>query len=147
MRRTRVQGGLLILGLGAMLVGSVASQGMAATSAQAPVRPYTGQIREIKIDHCDLQPGTCEGSLVLAQLGGQEVTLAIPSRITIQRGEQRVYLEDLGVGNYVTVQAALLSTEPPQRLSLEGGVSYTGDRVGTSSGERPSTLREATDGE
>jgi hypothetical protein len=145
MLRKIVQRGLRILALGALLVGSAAAPGMAGALAQAPVRPYTGQIREIKVDHCDLQPGTCEGSLVLAQAGGQEVTLAIPARTAIQRGEQRVYLEDLGVGNYITVQATLLATEPPQRLSLEGGVSRDGDRVGATMGERPVTLREATD--
>jgi hypothetical protein len=151
---------LMMLGLGVMLaVGGVARGAAAAqpstdaspqhwtpqASAPQTAQPYTGQVESIKIDHCDLQPGTCEGSLVLAQAGGQEVTLAIPARTAIQRGEQRVYLEDLGVGNYITVQATLLATEPPQRLSLEGGVPRDGDRVGATMGERPVTLREATD--
>jgi hypothetical protein len=52
-------------------------------------QPYTGQVREIKIDQCGLQPGTCEGSMVLAQARGQQVSLAIPSGAPIQRGEQR----------------------------------------------------------
>jgi hypothetical protein len=45
---------------------------------------------------------------VLAQAGDHEVTLTIPAGTTIQRGDKRVHLEQLGVGNYVTVQA------PPQ---------------------------------
>jgi hypothetical protein len=48
----------------------------------------------------------CAGSLVLAQADGRQVTLTIPAGTTIQRGDERVHLEQLGVGNYVTVQAA-----------------------------------------
>jgi hypothetical protein len=96
---------LTMLGLGVMLaVGGVARGAVAAP--QAAVQPYTGQVQEIKIDHCGVEPGTCDGSLVLAQARGQEVTLAIPAGITIQRGDERVHLEQLGVGNYVMVQAA-----------------------------------------
>jgi hypothetical protein len=40
---------------------------VASAAPQAAVQPYTGQIREIKIDQCGLEPGTCERSLVLAQ--------------------------------------------------------------------------------
>jgi hypothetical protein len=43
---------------------------------------------------------------VLAQAGDHEVTLTIPAGTTVQRGDERVHLEQLGVGNYVTVQAA-----------------------------------------
>jgi hypothetical protein len=70
------------------------------------------QVREINIDQCGLEPGTCEGSLVLAQARGQEVDLAIPAGSAIQRGGQGVHLEELGVGNYVMVQAAPLSPVP-----------------------------------
>jgi hypothetical protein len=106
---------LTMLGLGVMLaVGGVAREAVAAP--QAALQPYTGQVESIKIDHCDLQPGTCAGSLVLAQARGQEVTLAIPAGTTIQRGDERVDLEQLGVGNYVTVQAAA----PPSDLQGNG---------------------------
>jgi hypothetical protein len=50
----------------------------------------------------------CGGSLVLAQAGGREVTLTVPAGTTIQSGDERVHLEQLSIGNYVTVQA------PPQ---------------------------------
>jgi hypothetical protein len=151
----------IMLGLGLMLaVGGVARGAAAAQpftdaspqhwtpQATAPqaAQPYTGQVESIKIDHCDLQPGTCEGSLVLAQANDQQVDLAIPAGIMIQRGGERVHLEELGVGNYVTVQAAPL---PGQTL---GGVPfYTGlagqdgnIHVGTTQGERPPTLEETT---
>jgi hypothetical protein len=136
MLRKRVKRGLTALGLGALLTVSVGVWGMAG-AAQAPVRPYTGQVREIKINQCGLEPGTCEGSLVLAQAGGQQVALAIPSRTAIQRGDQRVHLEEVDIGNYVTVQAAPLPSEP---------LEWDESRVGTSAGERPLRLDE-TNGE
>jgi hypothetical protein len=137
MLRKRVKRGLTVLGLGALLTVSVGIWAMVGAAAQAPVRPYTGQVREIKIHQCGLEPGACEGSLVLVQAGGQQVALAIPSRTAIQRGDRRVHLEELGIGNYVTVQAEPLPSEP-----LEWDESW----VGTSVGERPLRLDE-TNGE
>jgi hypothetical protein len=127
---------LTILSLGAMLTVSMGSRGMADAAAQASVRQYTGQVREIKIDRCSPQPGTCEGSMVLAQARGPEVALAITPETPIRREEQRVYLDELGVGNYVTVWAT-----PPTRKAREWGES----RVGTSPGERPLRLNETAD--
>jgi hypothetical protein len=101
--------GLVVVALGAMLSVGVGPWGMASAALQGPGQSYTGQVRAIKIDQCGLEPGTCEGSLVLAQGRGQEVALAIPAGTAIQRGGQRVHLEELGVGNYVKVQAAPLS--------------------------------------
>jgi hypothetical protein len=68
-------------------------------------------VREIKIDQCGLQPGTCEGSIVLEQSGGQEVALAIQPGTPIQRGDQLVHLDELGIGNYVRAQATPLPNE------------------------------------
>jgi hypothetical protein len=137
MLRKQVKRGLTVLGLGALLTVSVGLWGTAGGAAQAPVRSYTGQVREIKIHQCGLEPGACEGSLVLAQPGGQQVALAIPAGTFIQRGDQRVLLEEVGVGNYIAVQAA-----PVPSKSLEWDES----RVGTSAGERPLRLDE-TNGE
>jgi hypothetical protein len=106
MLRKRIKSGLTVLGLGTMLVLGAGAWGTAAANPQASAQPYTGQVESINIDQCDQQPGTCAGSLVLAQAGGGEVTLTIPAGATIQRGDERVHLEQLGVGNYVTVQAA-----------------------------------------
>jgi hypothetical protein len=112
MLRQRVMRGLTVVGLGAMLTVGMGAWGVASAASQGPVQVYTGLIREINIDQCGLEPGTCEGSLVLAQASGQEVALAIPAGTTIQRGGHRVRLEELGVGNYVIVQAAPLSPVP-----------------------------------
>src|ERR671923_1024566 len=112
MGRKPLQRLLLSLGLGALLTVGLGPWGVAGAAPQGPVQSYTGQVREIKIDQCGLEPGTCEGSLVLAQARGQEVDLAIPVGTTIQRGNQHVHLEELGIGNYVMVQAVPLSPSP-----------------------------------
>jgi hypothetical protein len=109
MRRKQIQGVLMGFGLAALLTVGVGTWGVANAAPQAQAQAYTGQVREINIDQCGLEPGTCAGSLVLAQARGQEVDLAIPAGTTIQRGNQRVHLEELGVGNYVMVQATPLS--------------------------------------
>jgi hypothetical protein len=92
MQRMSVKRVLMSLGLGALLTVGVGSWAMAGAPSQAMVRLYAGQVREIKIEQCGLQPGTCEGSLVLEQRRGQEVALAIPPGTKIQRGERRVHL-------------------------------------------------------
>ena len=112
MRRKHIQGVLMGVGLATLLTVGMGTWGMASAASQAQAQSYTGQVREIKIDQCGLEPGTCAGSLVLAQARGQQVDLAISAGTTIQRGDQRVHLEELGVGNYVMVQAAPLSPSP-----------------------------------
>jgi hypothetical protein len=112
MLRKRMKQRLAVLGLGTMLVLGVGAWGVASAASPAQAQVYAGQVREIKIDQCGLEPGTCAGSLVLAQARGYQVDLAIPAGTTIQRGTQRVHLEELGVGNYVMVQATPLSPLP-----------------------------------
>ncbi len=91
----------------ALAVGMV-SPGVAGEPRQTLVKQYEGQVRSISIDKCGLQPGTCEGSIVLAQKGGGEVALLIRPGTWIQRGEQLVLIDELGVGNYLKVRAAEL---------------------------------------
>ena len=114
MRRKRVMRGLTVVGLGAMLTVGLSAWGVASAAPRGPVQSYTGQVRAINIDQCGLEPGTCAGSLTLARARGYQVDLAIPAGTTIQRGHHRVHLEELGVGNYVTVQAAPLSPVPQE---------------------------------
>jgi hypothetical protein len=124
MRRKQIQDVLMGFGLAALLTIGVGTWGVASAAPQGPVQSYTGQVREIKIDQCGVEPGSCEGSLVLAQARGQEVDLAIPAGTMIQRGGQGVHLEELGVGNYVMVQAAPLS--PSQQGN---GTNWTWDKI------------------
>jgi hypothetical protein len=75
MQRINAVVGLLLCT--ALAVG-VVSLGMAGEPKEALVKLHEGQIKSIKVDKCGLEPGTCEGSLVLAPKGGgEQVTLAI----------------------------------------------------------------------
>jgi len=85
---------------------------------QAQVKQYEGQIRSIKIDKCGLQPGSCEGSIILAKQEGGEVKLKIGPGTWIRRGENVVLIDELGVGNYVRVQAVRLPPEDEERITL-----------------------------
>jgi hypothetical protein len=92
----------------ALAVGLV-SLGVAGEQRQTPVKQYEGQVKSIKIDKCGLQPGTCEGSIVLAQKrGGSDVALVIRPGTWIQRGDQLVLIDELAVGNYLKARAAQL---------------------------------------
>jgi hypothetical protein len=99
---------MVVLLLGAALAMGLVSLGVAGDQRQTPVKQYEGQVRAIKIDKCGLQPGTCEGSIVLAQKAGGEVALLIKPGTWIQRGDQLVLIDELAVGNYLQAQAAQL---------------------------------------
>jgi hypothetical protein len=117
----------------AVLFGGWVSRGSSGESRQTPVKLYRGQIKSVKIDRCGMQPGTCEGSIVVAQAGGPEVTLAILPGTWLKRGDQLVLIDELGVGNFVAVQATPLPATAPR----EGA-------VGSSPGERIITLEESS---
>lgn len=117
--------------LGAALVLGWGTLGRAGERQPTPVHQYTGQVQSIKIDRCGLQPGTCEGSIVLKLQDGREVALAILPGTWIKRGDQLVLIDELGVGNYIRAQAAPLPAAAPR----EG-------TVGSSPGERALTLEE-----
>jgi hypothetical protein len=107
MKRVRT---LLVLLLCTALSLALGSCVTAGSGSSQKVRLYEGQIRAINIDKCGLKPGTCEGSITLAIAdGGQEVTLAIKPQTWLKRGDQFVTIDQLGVGNYVKVEAVQLS--------------------------------------
>lgn len=85
---------------------------------QTPVKRYEGQIKSIRIDKCGLQPGSCEGSIILARKDGGEVTLRITPGTWIQRGDNQILIDQLGVGNYVRVRAVQLPPEKEERITL-----------------------------
>jgi hypothetical protein len=108
-----------VLLLGATLWLALVVPVMAGGASSAKMQPYEGQIRSIKIDKCGLQPGTCEGSVILARAGGAgEVNLAIKTGTWLKRGDQFVTIDELGVGNYVKVEAVQLPGEPLQRITV-----------------------------
>ncbi len=103
------------------------SLALAGAPSTAPVQPYEGQIRSIRIDKCGLQPGTCEGSIILARAeGGHEVTLAIKPGTWLKRGNQFVTIDELSVGNYVQAEAIQIPGQELQRITVLG-VGQAGD--------------------
>jgi hypothetical protein len=118
MKRLRIAGiGLLCTALSWGLV----SLALAGAPSTAPVQPYEGQIQSVKIDKCGLQPGTCEGSVILAKAGGGgEVTLAIKPGTWLKRGDQFVTIDELGVGNYVKVEAIQIPGQQLQQITVLG---------------------------
>jgi hypothetical protein len=110
---------ILALLLGAACSVAPVAAVMAGGAPSAKVQPYEGQIKAVKIDKCGLQPGTCEGSVILAKAGGgEEVTLAIKPGTWLKRGDQLVTIENLGVGNYVQVEALQLPGQPLQQIGI-----------------------------
>jgi hypothetical protein len=106
------------------LVASV----MAAAGSSAKMQPYEGQIKSIKVDKCGLQPGSCEGSVILARSGNAgEITLAIKPGTWLKRGDQFVTIDELGVGNYVKVEAVQLPGQELQQTTVLGVGREGGD--------------------
>jgi hypothetical protein len=109
----------LVLILCAAFSLALIASGMAGGGSSAKVRPYEGQIKSIKVDKCGLQPGSCEGSVILSKsAGGGEVTLAIKPGTWLKRGDQFVTIDELGVGNYVKVEAVQIPGEQVDRITI-----------------------------
>jgi hypothetical protein len=107
---------LLFCGLGVLALVASARAGAVAS---AKVQPYEGQIKAIKVEKCGIQPGSCEGSVILARAGGTgEVTLAIKPGTWLKRGERLVTIDELGVGNYVKVEAVQLPGVELQQITI-----------------------------
>jgi hypothetical protein len=114
----RIRTTLVVL-LGATLVLALAVSVMAGGGTSAKAQPYEGQIKSIKIDKCGLQPGSCEGSVILARAGGAgEVTLAIKPGTWLKRGDQFVTIDELGVGNYVKAEAVQIPGQQLQQITV-----------------------------
>jgi hypothetical protein len=125
MKRLRIAGMWLLC---TALSWGLVSLALAGAPATAKVQPYEGQIRSIKIDKCGLQPGTCEGSIILAQAGsGGEVTLAIKPGTWLKRGDQFVTIDELGVGNYVKAEAVQIPGQQLQQITVLGVGRSGGD--------------------
>ena len=116
MKRMRT---MIILLLCTALSVAFTASAMAGAASTAKVMPYEGQIKSIKVDKCGLQPGSCEGSIILARAGGAgEVTLAIKPGTWLKRGDQFVTIDELGVGNYVKVEAIQIPGIELQQISV-----------------------------
>jgi hypothetical protein len=109
----------LVLLLCAALSLALVSSAMAGGGYSQKVQPYEGQIKSIKIDKCGMQPGSCEGSIILAKAGGAgEVNLAIRPGTWLKRGDQYITIDELGVGNFVKVEALQIPGQQLQQISI-----------------------------
>ena len=110
---------ILILLLCGMFSLALVASIMAGAASSAKTQQYEGQIKAIKVEKCGLQPGSCEGSVILARAaGGGEVTLAIKPGTWLKRGDQLVTIDELGVGNYVKVEAVQLPGQQLQQITI-----------------------------
>jgi hypothetical protein len=116
MKRIRI---VLILLICSVFSLALVSSIMAGASSSAKMQPYEGQIKAVKVDKCGLQPGSCEGSVILARAGSAgEVTLAIKPGTWLKRGDQLVTIDELGIGNYVKVEAVQLPGQQLQQITI-----------------------------
>jgi hypothetical protein len=60
--------------LGLALIIAVVLPAIADNQGSALLKQYWGTITSIRIDRCGTRPGLCEGTLILAQREGAEVT-------------------------------------------------------------------------
>jgi hypothetical protein len=110
---------VLILLLYSLFSWTLVASIRAGAASSAKTQQYEGQIKAIKIDKCGLQPGSCEGSVILARAGGAgEVNLAIKPGTWLKRGDQLVTVDELGVGNYVKVEAVQLPGLQLQQITV-----------------------------
>ncbi len=125
MKRLRIAGIWLLC---TALSWGFVSLALAGAPSTAPVQPFEGQIRSVKIDKCGLQPGSCEGSVILdrgAEAGN--VVLAIKPGTWLKRGDQFVTIDELGVGNYVKVEAIQIPGQELQQITVLGVGREGGD--------------------
>jgi hypothetical protein len=109
----------LVLLLCTMCSLALVASTMAGGGYSAKAQPYEGQIKSVKIDKCGLQPGSGEGSVILARAGGAgEITLAIKPGTWLKRGDQLVTIDELGIGNYVKVEAVQLPGQQLQQITI-----------------------------
>jgi hypothetical protein len=109
----------LVLFLGVALSLTLASAALAGAGSSQKVQPYEGQIKSIKIDKCGMQPGSCEGFVILSNpKDNKEVRLAIKPGTWLKRGDQFITIDELGVGNYVKVEAVQIPGQELQQISV-----------------------------
>jgi hypothetical protein len=100
----------LALGLGVVASGQ-AGQGYTTTV-------YEGQIKAVKIVKCGLQPGLCEGSIILARQGSEDTQVDIRVGTWIKRDTNFLTIEDLRIGDQVKAQTFRLPGDTSPRAAI-----------------------------
>jgi hypothetical protein len=110
-----VSWGTLVLGL------SIAWLALAGQGYTTSV--YEGQIKSVKIDKCGLQPGLCEGSIILGRQAGEDTPVDIRIGTWIKRNGNFLTIEDLKIGDRVKAQTFRLPGEANPRAAI---LEFTG---------------------
>jgi hypothetical protein len=105
-----------VLWLALVLDLSIVSLGLAGQGYTTLV--YEGQITSVKIDKCGLQPGLCEGSILLAHKGGEDTRVDIRIGTWIKRGDHFLTIEDLKIGDQVKAQTFRLPGAASPRAAI-----------------------------
>jgi hypothetical protein len=79
---------------------------------------YEGRITSVKIDKCGLQPGLCEGSILVARTGGEDARVDVRIGTWIKRGDNFLTIEDLKIGDQVKAQTFRLPGEANPRAAI-----------------------------
>jgi hypothetical protein len=101
---------MLVLGISVVGLGQ-AGQGYTTTV-------YEGQIKAVKIAKCGLQPGLCEGSIILARQGSEDTQVEVRIGTWIKRGANFLTIEDLQIGDQVKAQTFRLPGEANLRAAI-----------------------------
>jgi hypothetical protein len=79
---------------------------------------YEGQIRSVNIVKCGLQPGLCEGSIILAGQVNEATAVEVRVGTWIKRGVNFLTIEDLRIGDRVRTQTFRLPGEANPRAAI-----------------------------
>lgn len=95
----------------------MASQGQAEEQRSGAVQRLEGRIRSIQIE-CSQPLSVCEGSIILADTRGGEVTLAVRAGTWIRRGERFLSPRELATGIPIRVQTFRMVGDALPRAAL-----------------------------
>lgn len=95
----------------------IASQGRAGEQRLGAVQQLEGQIRSIQLE-CSRPLSACEGTIVLAETRGGEVTLAVRAGTWIRRGDRFLSPRELAVGLPIRAQAFQMASDALPRAAL-----------------------------
>lgn len=95
---------------------SIVCQGLAGQGYTTTV--YEGQITSIRVDKCGIQPGLCEGSIILATPGGVDTAVTVRVGTWIKRGDEFQTIENLKIGDHVKAQTFRFPGEANPRAAI-----------------------------
>jgi hypothetical protein len=79
---------------------------------------YEGRIKSIHIDRCGLQPGLCEGSILLARQEGEETRIDVRVGTWIKRHDSFLTIAELQIGDQVKAQTFRLPGATNPRAAI-----------------------------